>query len=237
MSKKHKHAEHENAERWLLTYADLITLLLGLFVILYSMSQVDAKKFQDVMQAFGKIFNGGAGLASGSNGLGTGSLGVLDTPFPPPPSGEGDGGDGMSKQVQSSVEEAIQQGRVTVTETARGLTVHVTEKLLFDAGQAELRSEATSVLEALGKSLEKLPNEIRVEGHTDDTPMHGGAYPDNWHLSVARALNVSMYLLGHSKIKPERMGVVGYGEYRPIAPNNDDQARARNRRVDIVVVK
>jgi chemotaxis protein MotB len=230
MSRKKQHAEHENAERWLLTYADLITLLLGLFVILYAMSQVDAKKFQDVMAAFGKIFNGGSAIMNAGGGAG-----VIEMPVPAKGSGEGDGG--MSRQVQSSIEDAIQQGRITVSESARGLTVHVTEKLLFDRGQAELRAEAVPVLEALGKSLEKLPNEVRVEGHTDDSPIHSDAYPDNWHLSVARALNVGLYLVGHSELKPQRMGIVGYGEFRPIAPNDSDQNKARNRRVDIVIVK
>jgi chemotaxis protein MotB len=225
MARKKHHEEHENAERWLLTYADLITLLLGLFVILYAMSQVDAKKFQEVMQAFGRIFNGGAGVMSGQPG-------ALEMPIPLETTG-----DDLGKQVQESIGEAIEQGGVSLSETSGGLTVHVTEKLLFDAGQSDLREEAKQVLSSLAKSLETMRNEIRVEGHTDDIPIASGRFPDNWHLSIARALNVGLYVLNHAQIKPQRLGIVGYGEFRPIAPNDTEQNRARNRRVDIVIVK
>ncbi len=231
--KKHKHEEHENAERWLLTYADLITLLLGLFVILYASSQVDAKKFAAVVQAFGKVFEGGSGVMSGTPSI------LQGDELPKP--GEVSGEDAISKQLQEalekSMERAIDEGRVSLSATDGGVTVHVTEKLLFDPGSQVLRGEAAAVLDQLAGSLQDVPNEIRVEGHTDDTPIHTAEFPSNWHLSTARALNVGLYLLGHSTIKAERLAVVGYGEHRPIAPNDSDVSRAKNRRVDIVIVK
>lgn len=231
--RKHKHEEHENAERWLLTYADLITLLLGLFVILYASSQVDQKKFIAVVQAFGRIFEGGSGVLQGTPSMLQGN----EVPAP----GEVKGDDDVARQLQealeSSVKEAIAEGRVSLSATDGGVTVHVTEKLLFATGSDVLRGEAAAVLDKLGASLQDLPNEIRVEGHTDDTPIHTAAFPSNWHLSTARALNVGLYMLGHSTIKPERLAIVGYGEHRPIAPNDSDVTRAKNRRVDIVIVK
>lgn len=226
MGRKKHHEEHENAERWLLTYADLITLLLGLFVILYASSQVDAKKFQEMMSAFGKLFGGGSGVM-------TGSPGALEQPIP----AEAMTNELQRQQVQQAVEQAVEEGRITLTESSRGLTVHVTEKLLFDPGAAQLRAEAADVLGSLAKTLEGMKNEIRVEGHTDDVPIASAQYPTNWHLSTDRALHVALYLLQQSRIAPQRMAVVGYGEYRPIAPNDTDQNRARNRRVDIVIVK
>ena len=235
MGKKKQHAEHDGSERWLLTYSDLITLLLGLFVILYASSQVDAKKFQAVMAAFGSVFEGGgAGLLPGANG-------ALETPIQKGPGqGEGQGG-GMDKavkqQVRDAIREAVQAGQINLSETTAGLTVHVTEKLLFDPGADSLRPEAVPVLESLGKTLAGMKNEIRIEGHTDDRPISTPAFPTNWHLSTARALNVAVYLLDHSAIDPKRVAVVGYGEYRPIAPNDSEADRAINRRVDIVVVK
>lgn len=229
MAKKKAHAEHENAERWLLTYADLITLLLGLFVILYASAQVDQKKFVAMMTAFGKIFKGGSGLMAG----GAGGAGIMPLPLP----GKGGSGEDMNKAVQESIEEAINQGRVSLSETEGGLTVHVTEKLLFDPGQSALREEAMEVLTKLGRTLETMPNEIHVEGHTDDRPISTAQYPTNWHLGAARAANVLTFLLDHSSIDPKRMAVVSYGDNRPIAPNDSDGSRGKNRRVDIVIVK
>lgn len=234
MKKKH-HAEHENAERWLLTYADLITLLLGLFVILYASSQVDARKFMAVVQAFGKIFEGGSGVMSGSNAPFDGT--EIKAP------GEVGGEDAIRKLKNAMEKAAASAGKgegakeITFSTTSAGITVHVSEKLLFDRGQAALRPEAQDVLRSLAQQLESVPNEIRVEGHTDDTPIHTAAHPDNWHLSMTRAYNVAQYLMAHSGIAPARVGVTGFGEFRPIVPNSGDENRALNRRVDIVVIK
>ncbi|MBP7145896.1 MAG: OmpA family protein [Acidobacteria bacterium] len=225
--RKHGGGEHGGDERWLLTYADLITLLLGLFVILYAASQVDAQKFTALMQAFGTLLGGGSGVMQGS-------MGAMEVPVPPKPAAVTES---ISSIVESTLSDAISSGGASVSENDGGVTVHVAEMLLFDPGAAQLKPGALPVLDSLAHTLSSITNEIRIEGHTDDSPIHSAQYPSNWHLSVDRALNVGYYLMTQSSIRPERVWIVGFGEFRPIAPNTLEQGRARNRRVDIVIVK
>ncbi len=226
MGRKKRHeGEHDSSERWLLTYADLITLLLGLFVILYAGSQVDAKKFEEVMSAFSQIFGGGAGILDGQ-------AGALSAPVLPKEQEEK-----LREMVKESLGDALENAQIALSESERGVTVSVADVLLFDPAQAALRPEALPVLEKIARTVSSVPNEIRVEGHTDNAPIRTGDYPSNWHLSVARSLNVAYYLLEHGAIDPSRMAITGFGEFRPVAPNETPEGRARNRRVDIVLVK
>jgi chemotaxis protein MotB len=107
--------------------------------------------------------------------------------------------------------------------------------LLFESGSAELKPEAKAVLDTIAEILKFLPNKIRIEGHTDDRPIRSARFPSNWHLSVARALNTAYYLMSKG-VNPEKISIAGYSEYRPIAPNDSEENRAKNRRVDIVII-
>jgi chemotaxis protein MotB len=109
------------------------------------------------------------------------------------------------------------------------------ERLLFESGSAELKPEAKAVLDTIAEILKFLPNKIRIEGHTDDRPIRSARFPSNWHLSVARALNTAYYLMSKG-VNPEKISIAGYSEYRPIAPNDSEENRAKNRRVDIVII-
>jgi chemotaxis protein MotB len=109
------------------------------------------------------------------------------------------------------------------------------ERLLFESGSAELKPEAKAVLDTIAEILKFLPNKIRIEGHTDDRPIKSARFPSNWHLSVARALNTAYYLMSKG-VNPEKISIAGYSEYRPIAPNDSEENRAKNRRVDIVII-
>lgn len=233
MGKKKAHAEHENAERWLLTYADLITLLLGLFVILYASSQLDAKKYQEISAAFNKFFTGGAGILPGN-------IGALSAPVAPPKTvatAPIPRTDDLQSELESSLAQALGAGYATLSSSDRGVTVHVNDKLLFNAGQSEIRPEALPTLKQLASTLESIPNDIRVEGHTDNTPIATSQYPTNWHLSVARALNVGYFLMANSAVDPKKFSIVGYGEFKPLGANDSEEGRALNRRVDVVIVK
>jgi len=115
------------------------------------------------------------------------------------------------------------------------LTVQLLDRLLFESGSADLKPEAKAVLDTLAEILKFLPNKIRVEGHTDNRPINTVRFPSNWHLSVARALNTAYYLMGKG-VPPEKISIVGHSEYKPIAPNDTEENRAKNRRVDIVVI-
>jgi chemotaxis protein MotB len=226
---RRKHAgEHDNLERWLLTYADLITLLLGLFVILYASSQVDMKKYKAVMSAFENVFGGGP-----SQGTLPGDKGLMSSPALSPPM---KASQVMERKVKAAIGDALKKGGALVTADERGVTVHFLEKFMFDPGEADIKSQALPVLDTLGFLLASIPNRIRVEGHTDDTPIHNAQFPSNWHLSVARALNVGYYLLQRYPIRPEKVAIVGYGEYHPLVPNDTPVHKAENRRVDIVIL-
>ncbi len=236
MSKRKKgHTEeHENIERWLITYADLITLLLGLFVVLYSMSQIDLNKYQQWISAFSQLFGGGGVLSSGK--------GILVTPIPPKSSldaiansSKPSSQQNLEAQLNAVLSSSIQSKKIIITTSTEGLTIHLLERLLFESGSADLKPEAKAVLDTLAEILKFLPNKIRVEGHTDNRPINTVRFPSNWHLSVARALNTAYYLMGKG-VPPEKISIVGHSEYKPIAPNDTEENRAKNRRVDIVVI-
>jgi len=220
--------EHDNLERWLLTYADLITLLLGLFVILYSISQIDMSKYRQVVSSMESIFSG-----AGAEGAMAGEKGVLENETPSQVTERAS--KQLEKKVEAAVGQALRAGGAIITRDARGVTVHFLEKFMFDEGKAEIKPDAFPVLDTLGFLLQSIPNEIRIEGHTDNTPIHSSQFPSNWHLSVARSVNVAYYLLQRYSIRPEKVAVVGYGEYHPLVPNDTPVHKGQNRRVDIVI--
>ena len=129
------------------------------------------------------------------------------------------------------------QEAFTVVATERGVVIHFTDRVLFDTGRAELKAGARGILQSLAAELDKLPHSVRVEGHTDNVPIHNSLYPSNWELSTARAVGVVRFLIESGGMDPGRLSAVGYGEYRPIASNQTDEGRARNRRVDIVLLR
>ena len=226
MKRKGRHeGGHDNEERWLLTYSDLITLLLGLFVILYAMSKIDAGKYAEFVNAMEGVFGSPKGIMTGHGG-------VVQAPVP---------------SVQVEREKIVDELRsalhlddkklpISISYNERGITVHIMEEMLFASGSAEIISSALLALDSLATVLRGVGNDIRVEGHTDNVPINTPLFPSNWHLSVARAVNVGYYLIQHHGLNPERVSVVGFSEYRPLVPNDTPENRARNRRVDIVIL-
>ena len=237
MSRKRRevHEEPEGSERWLLTYADLITLLLGLFVILYSMSKIDQGRFNEVAIALSQTF-GGKTILSG-NGI---------TPMQEPPlQNSTDNNDEVSsdseqnevsQNINKALEKYVQSSKVSITESSEGLTIHLMETLLFETGSDTLKPEAQNVLNKLSDLIRVLPNKIRVEGHTDNVPINTYQFPSNWHLSIARSLNTAYYMI-QKGVNPQKISILGYSEYKPINPNDTAENRSKNRRVDIVIMK
>jgi len=125
----------------------------------------------------------------------------------------------------------------SLEDNERGLTVRIQESIIFPSGSADLNPSFKEVLSRLAKIFKSIPNDIRVEGHTDNVPINTQLYPSNWHLSVSRALNTAYYLIHDSDLNPDKVSIVGYSEYRPIATNQTPQGRSKNRRVDIVIIK
>jgi len=193
-----------------------------LFVILYAMSKVDGAKYSKVVQAFGGMF-GKAAVMNGSTSPMPAEQLVGDSQL-------------IENKLHGALFVDIRSNLVSVTQDERGVTVHLAEELLFASGEAALKSASLGSLDLLASVLKTLPNEIRVEGHTDDMPINTFEFPSNWHLSVARALNTGNYLMSRHGLKPNKVTIVGYSQYKPLVPNVSDHDRAKNRRVDIVVV-
>ncbi|MDD3731676.1 MAG: OmpA family protein [candidate division Zixibacteria bacterium] len=224
---RRKFEDDEDLGRWLLTYADLITLLLAFFVVMYSMSQLDAKRFGKVTEALkGALKGGDSVLRSKENDNTKTGHGLLNI--------------GNLSMIQKYVEErfkALCKRDVIETElTERGLVVHIMESALFNEGSAQLQTKAMEILDQISQTIALLPNHIRVEGHTDDRPINTPVYPSNWELSSARATEVVRYFTNNHAVAPDKISALGYGEYRPVVPNNSIENRARNRRVDIVIL-
>lgn len=225
MKPKHRHNGEDNPDRWLLTYSDLITLLLGLFVILYAMSKIDAGRYSEVVTALNGVFGAPQGILTGNPSLLTNPSNALQSDK-----------QRVAQEIRSALGLDQRNLPVSITENERGITVHIMEELLFASGSADLKQASLVMLDTLAAVLRTLPNDLRVEGHTDDVPINTAQFPSNWHLSVARALNVAYYLIQRHNLVQERVSVVGYSEFQPLAPNDSPANRAKNRRVDIVIV-
>lgn len=224
--RRRKADDHEHLERWLLTYADLITLLLAFFVVMYSMSQIDAKKFGKMAQALNGVLKGGESIVRHQNEALNKGHGLLDI--------------GNLRMIQQKIEERFKQidrqNDIKTEITERGLVVHIMESALFKDASASLEPRALEVLDLIAERTRDIPNHIRVEGHTDDRPINTVRFPSNWELSSARATEVVRYLSQNHNIPPDRISALGYGEYRPVRPNNSIENRAQNRRVDVVIL-
>lgn len=258
MPKKVK-SEKDNSERWLLTYSDLMNLLLILFILLYTMANVDVKKYQQVAnslnQAFGRYSGGGIIDDAGGSpyifdlgGTADPDAVVLTDPEEQQMEMDPDAVstdseeqqmDAVQKKVQELVDELGLTGDVSVVSQERGIYISIGEHVLFKSGSAELSKEAKERIIKIGKEiLTKMPdNQMRVEGHTDDIPINTPRFPDNQELSTARANNVWRVLVKDAGIDPTKISATGYGEFRPIVPNDTEEHRKMNRRVDIVILR
>lgn len=240
MSKGKGKVEKDTSERWLLTYADLMNLLLILFIILFAMSQVDAGKFQQLSNSLHKAF--GSGTGNVINSQGGNSLIPMENTAPgsnvAPVQTEEEQMDEVQQQVSDLIEDQKLGNTIAVDLEERGIVISITAQLLFKSGSAELEPDSKPTIQEIGNILKAIPgNQIRIEGHTDTDPIRNSTYPSNWELSSARATNVLRLLVDKAGIDPRRISAVGYGEYRPKAPNTSLQNKALNRRVDIVIVK
>lgn len=232
---KHKIEEEEShggSERWLLTYSDLITLLMIFFVLMYTISNQDKQKMQQVMGSISQAFIGQKT-----------QFVVGESPGPSAVAGKGAGQQEaqamtqLKKQLDKYIKEAKLGTKVSVHEETRGLVVSLQEPLLFASGSAVISNEYKGVLFKIGSALKTFPNLIRVEGHTDNVPIKTNVFPSNWELSTARATNVVRFMVEQVSIGADRLAAVGYGEYRNIVPNDTELHRGTNRRVDLVLLR
>ncbi|MGB8651714.1 MAG: flagellar motor protein MotB [Mycobacteriales bacterium] len=242
--------EHESHERWLLTYADLITLLLALFMMLYAMSVLDLRKYQAFQEAFtqgmGKHVHSLPGKGDPPNGekLSTlpGAKVGKPTPSPSPVSDQLtpvlDAEDlrKLKQKLDAEIARTGLQDEIQVDLAPRGLVVNVVSGVLFDSGSAALTPRGEQLLGALGVVFRSMGNALVVEGHTDSRPISTAQFPSNWELSTARATAVLRFLISGDHLAETRLSAAGYADTRPRASNGTAAGMARNRRVDIVVL-
>jgi chemotaxis protein MotB len=232
-------ASGPSRDRWLISYADYVTLLLAFFVTIYAISRMDNTRLiqaQDSIQRAlnAPVFLGGFPVEPG--------IGVQTTP--------GFRGDlpaaslraapqtqieDVSRLVQDSLRDMTNFQDIRLMITGRGLVIHLPEFLFFATGEAQIRPEAEPLLNRLAAVLKKIPNQVVVEGHTDNRPINTPQFPSNWELSVHRATSILRYLVEKDLLDPARFAAAGYGEFAPLASNDDEDGRRLNRRVDIVI--
>ncbi|MCX7774261.1 MAG: flagellar motor protein MotB, partial [Clostridia bacterium] len=241
MAKPKPKIEKDTAERWLLTYADLMNLLLIFFIILYAMSQVEQDKFQQLAQSLREAFgdkNTGGVISQGGAGV---SLINLDSIAPSnviPAKLEEQQLDELKKKVDEVVEKKGLKGEIDVDVQERGVIISISAQLMFNSGSADLMPHSKPTIQEIGELLKEVPGkQIKVEGHTDTDPIKTSLFPSNWELSSGRATNVLRLLIDQVKIDPTRISSVGYGEFRPKVPNTSETNKATNRRVDIVILR
>jgi chemotaxis protein MotB len=238
MRKKREH--RVNHDRWLVSYADFITLLFAFFVVLFATSQSDKHKKAELATSIQAAF---------------GQMGIFQPRANQPRLTERVGAQGgamapaldwrhaMSEDALLSIEQRIEQsaqpeiasGVISVHESADGLVISLEEAGFFESGAADIRTTALPVLDRIAAALPE--SALRIEGHTDNVPIHTAQFASNWELSSSRASSVARLLLQHANVHAERMSVAGYAEYHPAASNDTAEGRARNRRVDIVLLK
>jgi chemotaxis protein MotB len=217
-------------DRWLIPYADLVTLLFAFFTALYAVTAVDASRLSAMAE--------GLRAAVGTPPAAPPPLQIDSTPQPNASASEIDRGDISQARdaVLRELSDLLDTNSLELMEDRRGLVLAIPESNSFDTGRADLSPDAQVLMGRIAGVLSSMPNALRVEGHTDDAPIHTPQFTSNWDLSTARATRVVDFLISRGSVKPERLSAAGYSSYHPRVSNDTPQGRARNRRVDIVIL-
>ena len=231
---KKKHEEHENMERWLVSYADFITLLFAFFVVMYSVSSVNEGKYRVLSDSLSSSF---------SKTKPIGDLSVLDMPILKSQQimvkekQKSQGNDRSYLSVANAISMTTTPKGVKVSSTDRGLSIRIQDDALFGSGSATLNPKIEEFLDLIAGLVRELPNLIAVEGHTDNQPIKSAAYPSNWDLSTARANTLIRYLTEYHQLRADRFSSTGYAGTHPIESNATLEGQASNRRVELIVLR
>jgi chemotaxis protein MotB len=251
MSRRHKHAAHENHERWLVSYADFITLLFAFFVVMFASSQADKGKAKQISESVTRALEESSvsrAAAAVAKVLG----GTVDDKGQGSAQMKGPGGAQKAakeappdeivellpslKLLSKELQQEIASGKVEVTLEARGLIISLKEAILYPSGSNELEDAGIPVIKKVAAAVRAVPNPIRLEGHTDSKPIHTARFHNNWELSSARAVSMLEILEAEFDVPAGRMAVVGYADTVPIGDNGTPEGRAKNRRVDVAIL-
>ena len=252
---------HVSAERWIVSYSDLVTLLFGLFVVMYALARQDQNKQTQVSESVDAAFRslglfpsssvkpGGKGDGSGAGtGSGAGGGGTTATDKAEIPMNIVMGEDVMSpaevkqdlehlkKEMTQALSNQVAQHTVSIQMGKDGLIISLREAGFFASGSANPKQDTVEALDKIAAALSRTPYDMRIEGHTDNIPIHSGTFDSNWELSSARATRIARLMLLVHATTPEKLSAAGYAEFHPVATNDTTEGRAQNRRVDIVIL-
>ena len=231
---KKKHEEHENMERWLVSYADFITLLFAFFVVMYSVSSVNEGKYRVMSNALKSSF---------SNTRPIGELSIMNLPIEKSRQivvterQKSQSNARTFLKVANSITASKVPDGVKITSTERGLSIRIKDEALFSSGSADLNPQIKEFLDLIAGLVRELPNLIAVEGHTDNRPIRTATYPSNWDLSTARANTLLRYFTEHHHLRADRFSSTGFAGTRPIESNSTSEGQASNRRVELIVLR
>lgn len=251
MKRRKKEEDHVD-ESWLLPYADILTLLLALFIVLFASSEVDLKKFEAISDSFNTELQGGTGVLEQQAAIKTSEeisqlakLGdddvaedSLEEKSPEELARERDFKElgELQEKIEAYIEEKGLSLRLQTQLTGKGLLLTIKEGVLYESGNANLTEQAKTMTNEISELLvTDLPRFIYIEGHTDNVPVQSDEFPSNWELSSARAINFMKLLLENEALDPQKFSATGYGEHQPISSNDTPQGKAENRRVEVLI--
>lgn len=233
MTRKKKHEEHENHERWLVSYADFITLLFAFFTSMYAISSVNQGKFRVLSESLAVAFNPSmvtsVRLNESPRFINEQRSHVADQ--------FRDMFSNYYERLQDELKNLEKEQKLSILYDEKKITIRVSEGMLFEPGSDEIITDAKPVLDEIASVLGEMPNYMSIEGHTDNIPINTLRFPSNWDLSNARALKILKYFVDKHKFDPRKLSATGYGEYRPIDSNDTPSGRMKNRRVDILLMR
>lgn len=249
-----RNSNRSGAPKWMVTYSDLVTLILVFFVLLFSISQVDMVKFDAISESFRNrmifdFYPSPVPMENPTEHTSDEESGQNSNEFENPTQLENvNDRDDQADEEQDSLDELMEQVNqylhnhnlndvIAASRTDRGVILVLQESVLFDTGEADILDSGKPFLDKIGQLLRNLPNHVKVEGHTDDRPISSYKYPSNWELSGARASSVIRYLIDENDFDVSRFSSVGYGETRPIEPNTSESNWSQNRRVEMVILE
>lgn len=230
MPRRKKKGDDVNTNGWMDTYADTITLLLTFFILLYSISAVDSEKLKQLNHALQSSLKGNTEVSEVKD------IKDLEVKTKEPESGNTEYED-LAKKLNNTIEKNGLTEVIKLRKEDRGIVLQLDETILFEPGKADLKENNKEVLETITTIINEHNNDVLIEGHTDNVPMNNKEFASNWELSAARALSAVTYFVHDKQIDPMRFSVKGYGEYKPLVPNDTPENRAINRRIDILMVE
>jgi chemotaxis protein MotB len=241
MARRRTEQIHVNHERWLVSYADFITLLFAFFVVMYSISQVNQGKYRVLSQTLSQAFNAPTELATPS----IASVPVEELAVPTPiaiqnsvatQSEPSDELNKISDRVNEKFAQLINDKMIKVSSNEFWLQIELSDSILFPSAGADPSKQAQVIFTEIAGILKNYTNSVQIEGFTDNVPISSGRFPTNWELSAARAAAIVKWLVAEG-VEPERLAAVGYGEFQPVSSNNTEAGRAQNRRVAVMIAK